>query len=68
MAGGAIERQVGRRTLVGSTDANLIFTLTDRGRLALVWDAGTNDYQQITTDQTDCVPSSQVITHSIFAL
>ena len=45
-----------RNGILGTADANLIFGLTDRGRLTFVWDAGTNQYQQIVTDPTDVVP------------
>lgn len=45
-----------RNGILGSDDANLIFALTGQGRLTLVWDAGTNEYQELVTEPADAVP------------
>ncbi len=45
-----------RNGILGSSDANFIFALTDRGRPTFVWDAADNQYQQIVVDGRDAVP------------
>ncbi len=45
-----------RNGILGSDDANFIFALSGQGRPTFVFDAGTNDYQQIVTEPNDCVP------------
>jgi len=45
-----------RNGILGTAEADLIFALSGQGRLTFVWDAGTNDYQQIVADPADAVP------------
>ena len=45
-----------RNGILGDADARFIFTLTDQGRLAFIWDAGDRRFQTITTDEGDGVP------------
>lgn len=47
-----------RNGILGSDDAKLIFALTGQGRLTLVWNAGTDGYQELVTEPTDVVPLS----------
>ncbi|MHB8900541.1 MAG: FG-GAP-like repeat-containing protein [Thermoguttaceae bacterium] len=45
-----------RNGILGSADADMIFALTDGGRVELVWDAGANDYQTVVSDPEVAVP------------
>ena len=48
-----------RNGVLGSADGNLIFSLTDGGRITLVWDAGDNQYQTLLSDGEVAVPTGQ---------
>ncbi len=48
-----------RNGILGSDDSNLIFGLTDRGRLFFVWDAAENKYQTILVDREAAVGEGQ---------
>ena len=45
-----------RNGILGTAGADIIFALTDRGRLTFVFDAGVNKYQPIIADPADAVP------------
>ena len=48
-----------RNGILGSANANFIFSLTDGGRVTFVWDAGDNEYQTIITDGGVVVPAKE---------
>ncbi|NLS93353.1 MAG: VCBS repeat-containing protein [Planctomycetaceae bacterium] len=48
-----------RNGILGSADANLIFSLTDGGRVTFIWDAAENKYQTIITDSEVVVPAGE---------
>jgi len=52
----ARNRANSRNGILGSAGGDFIFALSDRGRPTFVWDAGTNQYQQLITDFDDAVP------------
>ena len=55
-----MNRANSRNGILGSADANFIFSLTDNGRVTFVWDAGDAKYQTILTDSEVVVPARQL--------
>ncbi len=48
-----------RNGILGSADTNLIFALTDGGRITFIWDAGVNQFQTILSGSEVAVPTGQ---------
>jgi concanavalin A-like lectin/glucanase superfamily protein/VCBS repeat protein len=48
-----------RNGILGSADANFIFSLTDGGRVTFIWDAADNKFQTLITDSEVVVPAKE---------